>query len=144
MNAIVQDQLNYHRGNHAKLHHAETGLHRLTNFFFCALGGVALHFVFHGLEWTLILTAGAPAVAAALHGVGIRLGLAHRADLSREMEDELEQIGGHLDALMQPPASTDAEGWQLVRRLAARAAEEMGRENMSWHSLIRRYTDVPV
>jgi hypothetical protein len=35
----------------------------------------------------------------------------------------------------------DDNAWSHVRHLAFEAAEAMGRENTSWHGLVRRYRD---
>lgn len=85
-------------------------------------------------------TAAGPAFAAALHGAGMRLGIVHRAALSREMKKRLKDISNALDALIRS-GKTSPRAWQEVRELAYEAAEAMGAENSSWHHLVRRYRD---
>jgi hypothetical protein len=134
---IVHDQLDYHRKNHRKLAHAEHRLRRLTQLIFL-VGVVAVlgHF-FIVTKWLLLGTAAAPAFAAAFHGTGTRLGIADRAELSTEIEVELDKIEKELAQVKAMPPG--AEAWAEVRRLAFEAAEAMGRENSSWHNLVRRY-----
>ena len=105
---------------------------------------VAAHFLVPGFlheapPWLLLFTAAAPAFAAALHGTGTRLGIVHRTALSAEAELELARIDQALTALIeaQPPTAD----WREVRRLAFAATDAMGRENTSWHGLVRRYRD---
>lgn len=137
---IVGDQLEYHRRNYKKLEHAEYRLRSLTELIFLsAIVAVVAHFVVHE-EWLLLFTAAAPALAAALHGTGTRLGIVHRAALSREMERQLAKIDGELVALIRPPAD-EAAAWREVRHLTFEAARAMGQENTSWHGLVRRYRD---
>src|ERR1051325_7813024 len=124
---IVQDQLAYHPKNHRKLACAEHRRRRVTQtIFFIAVGAVLAHFVIL-TKWLLLGTAAAPAFAAAFHGTGTRLGIADRADLSNELETELDEIDKEIArAKAMPPG---AAAWAEVRRLAFRAAETMGREN---------------
>jgi len=137
---IVDDQLKYHRRNYQKLEHAEHRLRSLTEvIFFSAIAAVLAHFVFHE-EWLLLFTAAAPALAAALHGTGTRLGIVHRAALSKEMERQLAKIASELVALSEAAADETA-AWREVRHLTFEAASAMGQENTSWHGLVRRYRD---
>jgi hypothetical protein len=137
---IVADQLEYHHRNHHKLHHAEQRLLVLSQLIFAsALIAVLAHFRWHEASWLILFTAAAPAFAAALHGTGTRLGIVHRTALSTEMELELARIDGALKAMIE--ADPPTANWRDVRRLAADAAETMGRENTSWHGLVRRYRD---
>jgi hypothetical protein len=140
---FVQDQIDYHKRNHQKLHRAEGRLRLITGlFFFAAVVAVIVHFFPPHFEKLLIITAGFPALAAALHGAGTRLGIVHRAALSREVERQLTKIDGELAALGSAAGSVDeAEAWAQARRLTFQAAEAMGRENTSWHGLVRRYRD---
>jgi hypothetical protein len=137
---IVEDQIAYHLGNHAKLERAERGLRSLTQaIFLIAVVSVGAHFYWPDAHAILLATAAAPALAAALHGTGTRLGIVHRAALSVEVERELEQIDDKLEEIAKMPPDGDA--WSHVRHLAFEAAEAMGRENSSWHGLVRRYRD---
>lgn len=134
---IVQDQLDYHRKNHRKLERAEHMLRRLTQLIFLiAVLAVCAHYVLH-TEWLLLVTAAAPAFAAALHAIGTRLGISDRAELSEDIEAELDEIDKELTKVKAMAPGEDA--WRDVRRLAFEAAEAMGRENSSWHGLVRRY-----
>lgn len=137
---IVTDQIGYHRGNFRKLECAEARLGFVTQaFFFLAVVAVVAHFTFHA-EYLLLFTAAGPAVAAALHGTGIRLGIVHRAKLSRNVEKELIEVSTSLAKLIQAPPATET-AWREVRRLASQAAASMGSENTSWHGLVRSYRD---
>lgn len=139
LHLIIRDQISYHHGNHAKLEHAENRLRLLTkSIFFLAMVAVVAHFWSHASA-LLLATAAGPAFAAALHGTGTRLGIVHRAALSSDVAKELAKIDADLTAVekMLP----GVESWTQVRRLAFAAAEAMGRENSSWHGLVRRYRD---
>lgn len=145
---IVSDQLEYHRRNYQKLEHAEQQLRLVTAvIFFIAIFAVAAHLVFRSFhfifpyeEWLLLFTAAFPALAAALHGAGTRLGIVHRAALSRDMERQLAKIDNELVALSQP-GMDEAAAWREVRHQTFEAAKAMGQENTSWHGLVRRYRD---
>jgi hypothetical protein len=145
---IVRDKLVYHRRNHRKLERAEARLRGAAQlFFYLALAAVILHLgeTFGGWHlpegnWVLMATVVGPAFAAALHGAATRLGIVHRAGLSKEMEKELETIEGSLISFVSAPRETP-EGWREVRRLAYEAANAMGREHTSWHGLVQRHRD---
>jgi hypothetical protein len=139
LHLIILDQIDYHRGNHGKLEHAENRLRGLTKIiFFAAMACVVAHFFWHA-SVLLLATAAGPAFAAALHGTGTRLGIVHRAALSSDVAKELAKIDADLIAVEKLP--TGEEAWTQIRRLAFAAAEAMGRENSSWHGLVRRYRD---
>jgi hypothetical protein len=140
LHLIVGDQVKYHHDNHHKLDHAEKRLLFITQCIFAAaIVAVILHFITHA-ESLLLVTAAAPAFAAALHGTGTRLGIVHRAALSIDAERELKQIKDSLASLINGPPAVD-EAWRQVRHLASEAAKAMGRESTSWHGLVRRYRD---
>ncbi len=142
---MIEDQAGYHRSNCCKL---ELAQHRMTAlsslFFFLALAAVvaeiALPTFSDGAKYLLLVTAAGPAFAAALHGAETRLGMVHRAALSRDAEADLTEIHDALQRLAQAPPATEA-AWTQVRALALRAADAMGQENTSWHSLVRRQRD---
>ncbi len=140
---IVCDQITYHNRNHRKLERAEARLVAITQLIFgLAATCVAAHFFWH-TKWLLLGSAAAPAFAAALHGTGTRLGIVHRAALSIDAEEGLQKISNSLTELIETRATaSDVDAWRKVRRLAFEAAEAMGRENSSWHGLVRRYQDV--
>ncbi len=139
LHLIIRDQIAYHHGNHAKLEHTENRLRFLTKWiFFLAIAAVVTHFSFD-FPALLLATAAGPAFAAALHGTGTRLGIVHRAALSSEVAKELTQIDEDLTAVEKMPSGDNA--WTQLRRLTFAAAEAMGRENTSWHGLVRRYRD---
>jgi hypothetical protein len=139
---IVDDQTAYHNRNYRTLEQAE---HRLTTFtnalFFAALIAVVAHFIFPEAHWLLLITAAGPAFAAASHVAGTRLGIVHRVALSRGIEQELRPIGEALVAFIARDTVSE-ESWYEVRRLAAQAADAMGRESTSWHSLVTRSADI--
>jgi hypothetical protein len=138
---IVSDQTIYHNRNYRKLEHAERRLTTGTNLLFLAAVTAVVVQFFVEWRWLLLVTAAGPAFAAASHGVLTRLGIVHRAALSRDLEQELRRIGDTLLTIIGRDMASE-DDWREVRRLATRAAEAMGRENQSWHSLVRRYTDL--
>ena len=140
LHLIVADQIGYHHKNYHKLEHAEHRLLLLSQLIFLsAVVAVVAHFFLHHAPWLILFTAAAPAFAAALHGTGTRLGIVHRTALSAEMERELARIDESLTGMID--ADPPTANWRDVRRLAAAATETMGRENTSWHGLVRRYRD---
>lgn len=139
---IVGDQMHYHEHNHHTLERAERSLAIFSTALFVASMGMAAVLAWtheHG-PFALLLSAGAPAFAAALHGAGTRLGFVHRSALSREMHEELKQIFHSLDKLIRT-AESSAGAWPEVRAQAYAAAKAMGAENTSWVRLVRRYRD---
>jgi len=139
LHLIIRDQIGYHHGNHGKLEHAENRLRFLTKWIFIlTMAAVVVHFRVHASA-LLLATAAGPAFAAALHGTGTRLGIVHRAALSVDVAKELAKIDADLTTVEKMPPGADA--WTQVRYLAFAAAEAMGRENSSWHGLVRRYRD---
>ena len=150
---IVVDQLHYHERNHQTLDRAEVTLNGISTIIFCAsLLTVALPLfvpplrdragesLFLSEGSYLVFAAVGPALVAALHGAGTRLGFVHRAALSRDMQKQLAGIAQSLDTLIKSAASSTS-AWQEVRALAYAAADAMGAENSSWHRLVRRYRD---
>ncbi len=140
LDLIVNDQITYHHRNERKLEYAEARLRFATQtIFIIAMLAVVTHF-FIVAHWLLLFTAAGPAFAAALQGTITRLGIVHRAALSVDAAKDLGEVQTELLALMKasPPV---AEAWSEVRRLAYNAARAMGRENTSWHGLVRRYRD---
>ncbi|HXW24243.1 MAG TPA: hypothetical protein VEK73_05810, partial [Xanthobacteraceae bacterium] len=136
---IVRDQITYHNTNHRKLECAESRLRHVTQLIFvAAVLAVVAHFCWHD-DRLLLLTAAAPAFAAAAHATLTRLGIVHRAALSIDTERELKEIDEALDRVR--PDSMNIEAWTEVRRLAFKAGDAMGRENTTWHGLVRRYRD---
>ena len=97
------------------------------------LGAGLLASLAHG-HALLLVTAAGPALAAALHGIGVRLGLAHRA---AESHDVLAQLRPLLAAL-----NDGAPELAKVRRLTRQAADAMTEENQRWHGLLRRQRDI--
>jgi hypothetical protein len=151
LDLIVFDQLTYHRNNNRKLESAEKRLRHVTQVIFGgAVIAVLAHLVINALErfahvhfqdeWLLLFTAAGPALAAAFHGAGTRLGIVHRAALSEEVEAGLTTIDTSIKSFLKAPSNT-REAWSQVRDLADAAANRMGNENTSWHVLVRRYRD---
>jgi hypothetical protein len=137
LDLIVADQHSYHQKNHRKLKLIEDRLLRFNGLIFLsAIGAVIAHLGFHcEADWLLFFTAGFPATAAAIHGAQTRLGVVHRAALSEQMEEELEEILCKIRKLPDEPSGV------ALRHLARLAGEAMARENTSWHNLIRRVPD---
>ena len=141
LSGVLNDQIAYHHNNHRKLDHAEIRLRWITEgLFFLAFAAVAYHLWDHDQHWPLLLTAGVPALAAALHGASTQLGIRHRAALSGDMEQTLRQIDRSLSELIAGRHSAKNPEHE-VRAIAYEAAKEMGGENKSWHALVRRYKD---
>ncbi len=140
---IVVDQMDYHERNHQTLERAEKSLRHITELIFvlsmAAVAAVLLGLHDHDPRF-LMVTAAGPAFAAALHGAGMRLGIVHRAALSRDMSKRLKKIADALEQLVMGAASSP-RALREVRELADGAAEDMGAENSSWHHLVRRYKD---
>lgn len=138
---IIGDQMHYHEHNQHTLERAEKSLSIVSTVLFLASMGMAAVLAWtHGhASWTLLVSAGLPTFAAALHGAGTRLGFVHRAALSREVHYQLKEIFQSLDELIRTAGSS--ANWPEVRIQAYRAANAMGRENTSWHRLVRRYRD---
>lgn|SRR5215831_4542896 len=140
LHLIVKDQIGYHRSNHRKLDRAERRLRRVTQVIFLTAILAVVADLIHYTDWLLLLTAAAPAFAAALHGTGTRLGIVHRAALSVDAERQLVRIDELLAKLIKNQPTVDV-AWREVRHLASEAAKAMGQENTSWHGLVRRYKD---
>jgi hypothetical protein len=137
---IVEDQRIYHQGNYRKLEQMKNGLELLTFvIFIIAAGGVIMHLRDHQDVW-LFATAGFPALGAALHAAGTRLGIVHRAALSNDTAKALARLECQIDELGKSRQSAEIL-WTRLRLLTESAAEIMGRENTSWHGLVSRYTD---
>ena len=133
---IIVDQINYHDRNYRKLKHAEHSLKHVARLIFvAAIVVVVAHFWIHW-DALLLVTAAAPAFAAALHETGTHLGIVHRTALSFDMKIQLTRIKQDLDGLDRA-----ANRWSRVRELAYEATKIMGSENKSWHGLVRRYRD---
>jgi hypothetical protein len=145
LRCVVSDQLDYHRTNHLKLELAERRGKRISLLIFLLVIVVAGYEItstgpgVHPL-WPLLVTAGGPALVAALHGAMTRLGIVHRAALSWLAQRDLKPILDELIDIEGRPVKTD-EVWEDVRALAFRAAEAMGRENTSWHGQVRLQRD---
>lgn len=138
---IVADQMRYHENNHVTLERAEKTLSAISTIIFVAsIAIIILILRGHDDPRFFLATAAGPAIAAALHGAGTRLGFVHRAALSADMHEQLEKIFHALDEFIKSAASS-AKAWQKVRALTYAAAKAMGAENSSWHRLVRRYRD---
>jgi hypothetical protein len=141
---IIGDQIEYHESNHSKLDRAESGLRTISQLIFLSaivavLGHLYAEFIHaHAeiLNWLLLVTAAAPAFAAALHETGTHLGIVHRIALSEQTMSELKRIDDELSRSLQAE-----DPWTKIRQLAYKATEIMGAENTSWHGLVRRYRD---
>jgi hypothetical protein len=141
---IIGDQIEYHERNHSKLDRAESGLRTVSQLIFLSaivavLGHLYAEFKHaHAeiLDWLLLVTAAAPAFAAALHETGTHLGIVHRIALSEQTMSELKRIDDELGRSIQAE-----DPWTKIRQLTYKATEIMGAENTSWHGLVRRYRD---
>ena len=147
VDCIVSDQIAYHANNHRKLERVESSLRMVAAVLFIAatlavLAELAPHVwhCFPHLKWLLLVTAAGPAFAAACHGAATRLAIVHRIALSEDVAQELRTVRDALTEIIHRPRLT-AEAWPEIRRQAFNAAEAMGRENQSWHSLVRLQQD---
>ena len=129
----VAGQRRYHAAKHHQLHRQHVLLHRTALVLFVlTFGAVLLHFVLHA-AWLLIFTAFGPALAAALHGIGVKLEIGRLAGQSHAAEQELAALLASLDAFT-PEATW--EGWLRLRELTLTAAQVMSRENIQWQELL--------
>jgi hypothetical protein len=141
---IIGDQIEYHESNHSKLDRAESGLRTISQLIFLSaifavLGHLYAEYIHAHVEilnWLLLVTAAAPAFAAALHETGTHLGIVHRIALSEQTMSELKRIDDELGRSMQAE-----DPWTKIRQLTYKATQIMGAENTSWHGLVRRYRD---
>jgi hypothetical protein len=150
LRAQVVYQRDYHRANHDRLEAVEHAIRWINGaIFFVVILTVLPHAVglfrpdweahldiFHylGLDishYRLVITAGGPAAAAALHGVATRLEIMRRSDFSRAYAKKLDEVTRELDRIAA--GSGDAD-WTTLRRLAAVAIDAMGSEAEAWHA----------
>jgi hypothetical protein len=90
--AVVNDQINYHSKTKTKTHKVHHCLHRLSLVFFIGtIGAVIAHWFIHS-ELLLFATIGLPAVAAAFYGIGTKLELTRIADQSELTRKNLEHV----------------------------------------------------
>lgn len=135
---MVEDQVFWHTSNIETLMTVERRLSLAARaIFVLALAAVLAHLMTEvGLlphwEWLLVLTAAAPAIAAAAHGAAARLGISHRA---RQSEATLEAIRPQL---LQIRAAVT---WGELRQAAAAASDIMSAEAVAWHRIVRAYED---
>jgi hypothetical protein len=138
---IIHDQLADHRSNHPRLERTEERLLWVNyGLFIAAAVAVLCHLVGIAPHWILLVTAAGPALAAAVHGAAVRTGIVHRAALSQEAEQELTPLAEELAQTMAQTMRPE-QAWPALRALALRAADTMGRENTSWHGVVRRHRD---
>ncbi|UAK24308.1 hypothetical protein [Sphingomonas nostoxanthinifaciens] len=131
LRCIVADQRDYHRKNHDRLHAVERAIRRINVLIFAAvLLAVAAHLFGVHLPALLLLTAGGPALAAALHGAAGRLEIARRNDLSRAYAVKLDDVVQKLDAII----AAGSGAWSALRELVVGAADAMGSEADAWHA----------
>lgn len=131
LRCIVSDQLDYHRANHDKLHAMEQFIRMLNGLFFLgAVVIVVLHLRHSDPAWGLLVTAGGPALAAALHGASGRLEIARRSDLSHAYAKRLGAIDLALETMIGGGRGT----WAELRTLVLDASEAMGSEADAWHA----------
>ena len=143
LDCVVDDQKTYHLKNHRKLHCVETRLTGIsTILFLVSLVVVICHFFRSENQYFLLVTAAGPAFAAAIHGLGTRLGLAYRNQLSEDIAKELSAISADLKDIVTTTTNKGRpEAWLSVRQLAESAGEAMGRENSSWHRQVLQLTE---
>jgi len=146
VDCIVDAQIKYHKSNRHRLECAENSLRGMAKWlFFAALAAVVAEIALRLLgdgEWPplLLATAAGPAFAAAFHGAATRLALVHRIVLSEDVERELRPIHEALSEIVHRP-DLKPDAWAEIRKLAFDAGEAMGRENRSWHGLVRLQQD---
>lgn len=129
----LERQKSYHATKHHHLHRQHHILHRMAlGLFGMTFLAVVLHFVLHA-AWLLIFTAFFPALAAALHGVSVKLEIGRLAGQSHAAEEELAAL---LEAYQAVAPEPSWEGWLRIRQLTLAAAHVMSRENLQWQELI--------
>lgn len=134
----MQDQVSWHEGNIETLMTVERRLSvGARGIFVLAFAAVLLHLaaelgVLPHVEWGLVLTAAAPAVAAAAHGAAARLGISHRARQSEATLDAIRPQHAQIRA---------AKTWGVLREAAAAAGNIMSVEADAWHRIVRAYDD---
>ena len=92
-------------------------------------------------EALLLATAAGPALAAALHGIVNRLGVAHRAAESRTVLTRLRDLLARLSAEERESAADPVSALARVRMLAQEAAKDMDTETQRWHGVLSRQSD---
>lgn len=139
VHTIAKDQLSYHQRNHTKLGRLEFAIELLNVTLF---GGVIVVVVAHLLDyhspWTLFVTAGAPAVAAALHGAATQLNIVHRSKSSEGCADDLSEVVKHLAPFLVENRQPAPDDWAVVREQAVRTANIMSKEVQDWHATLAR------
>ena len=137
---MIDIQITYHKANQHKLHRMEHNTHRLSSFCFVATAaGVALHFIIHA-EWLLILTAGLPAFAAAMHGISTQNEFKRLEILSAATAEELQ----HMRAVIAGIDAGDPLHWPALKTLVTSACEVMSNMTEDWQRLVKaRETALP-
>jgi hypothetical protein len=137
---MIDIQIAYHKANQHKLHRMEHNTHRLSSFCFVATAaGVALHFIIHA-EWLLILTAGLPAFAAAMHGISTQNEFKRLEILSAATAEELQ----HMRAVIAGIDAGDPLHWPALKTLVTNACEVMSNMTEDWQRLVKaRETALP-
>lgn len=155
--ALFDGQEAYHEANqevlealHERMHKAATGI-----FYATAAAVVAFDLVWPlvlrgDCSWALVITAGLPAVAAALHGLKEKLELERLAQRSSRLRVDLNRLGGALaQACRRMIDEQHVESRGLARMLHVRGlvcegAGLMSNENGAWHELIAvQQSDAP-
>lgn len=109
------------------------------------------HFV-HG-SWTLLITAGFPAIAGAIHAIGSKLELERVARQHKTTKKALVQLSENLDLLFPEYSEIPRDQWSHIqqsetklsdtvrfiklRQLASLCAQEMSEENQQWQQLLQ-------
>ncbi len=129
----LESQRRYHVDKHHRLHRQHEIRHWTSLVIFgLTFLAVILHFILHA-AWLLIFTAFFPALAAALHGVSVKLEIGRLAGQSHAAAKELAAL---LEAFSTVSPEESWYGWLRVRQMTLAAAHVMSRENLQWQELI--------
>jgi hypothetical protein len=149
--AVVQDQLKYHKKNAKQMHSVHENLHQLALWLFVlVVASILGHFIYHTDGW-LIGTAFLPALAGAMHGVVTKREMARVACQSAQAATRLDDLNAALAALRSAlgdetsandPGTEASEAtwraWMRLRELTLQAAKVMSDENNQWQRLIEQ------
>jgi hypothetical protein len=133
--AVLEGQISYHDKNAKQYHHAEHNLHKLvTGCFMVTAIAVVAHTVVH-LSWLLLFTAALPALAGALHAIGVNTEFKRLAAMSLQTKKQLitmrEAIQHACSNVPEP-----ARAWNTLRSLAIASANEMSGSARQWQELV--------
>lgn len=147
----IRDQRNYHRITWRRYKLLEHGFHRWTVILFATVATVVFAGIAFGLadkfgyaipslQWitalVVVVAAGFPALAGALHGIASQGEFERLTHSYRHMEHYLSGVITTMRNIRSPDAP------EAVEQVALHAAEQMLREVEDWHRAYRHHTAV--